>query len=394
MFGHLKWFTRKEIELWEERTLSPLAMKSKYSRGRVYPEKEHPYRSVYQRDRDRIIHCAAFRRLEYKTQVFVYHEGDYYRTRLTHTLEVSQISRTISKALHLNEDLTEAISLAHDLGHTPFGHAVEGTLDELMKGEGGFNHNIQGLRVVDLLEERYPSFKGLNLSWEVREGIVKHNPSYNKSSSFTDFCDFKFKEQPTLETQVMDTADEIAYDNHDIDDGIKSKMIDEGSLKKVKLWKMIFEKVKREYSNLNTKLRIYLIIRSLINWQVTDLIDNTLKNIRRLKISNFEELKKCKKRVVLFSKETGELREELKQFLFKNLYCHWRVIRMSDKARRFIRALFYVYLNNPQLLPPHFKKCIKRGESTKRIICDYIAGMTDRYALEEYRRLYDPYEKV
>jgi dGTPase len=369
---------RKEIEDWEEKNLSSLAMKSKYSRGRVYSEKEHPYRSMYQRDRDRIIHSAAFRRLEYKTQVFVYHEGDYYRTRLTHTLEVAQIARTISKTLRLNEDLTEAIALAHDLGHTPFGHAVEAVLDELMKEEGGFNHNVQGLRVVDFLEERYPDFRGLNLTWEVREGIIKHNP-FNINKNFN-LGNFDAEEQPTLETQVVDTADEIAYDNHDLDDGIKSGMIDESELKKVKIWKLTYKKIKERYTNLNSKLRAYLIIRSLINLQVTDLIDNTLKNIKKLNLTNFKDIKKCKERVVVFSKEMRELRSELKKFLFDNLYYHWRVLRMSDKAKRFIRSLFYVYLNNPQLIPPNFKRNMRKGESIKRVICDYIAGMTDRYA--------------
>ncbi|HIE36349.1 MAG TPA: deoxyguanosinetriphosphate triphosphohydrolase [Candidatus Omnitrophica bacterium] len=386
-------FTRREIEEWESKNLSSLATKSKHSRGRIYYEKEHPYRSVYQRDRDRIIHSAAFRRLEYKTQVFVYHEGDYYRTRLTHTLEVSQIARTISKTLRLNEDLTEAISLAHDLGHTPFGHAVEDVLDELMKDEGGFNHNFQGLRVVDFLEERYPNFKGLNLSWEVREGIVKHS-LLNVKNTCLSSLGFDSEEQPTLEAQVVDIADEIAYNNHDLDDGIKSGMIEINDLQKVKLWKETYKNVKKEYRNLNNKIRIYLVIRSLINLQVTDLIDNTFKKIKKLKIRDFKETKKCKERLITFSKEMGELREELRKFLFKNLYSHWRVLRMSDKAKRFVRALFYVYLNNPDLLPPNFKKNIKKGESIKRVICDYISGMTDRYALEEYRKFFDPYEKV
>jgi dGTPase len=386
-------FTRREIEDWEDKNLSSLAMKSKYSRGRIHSEREHPYRSIYQRDRDRIIHSAAFRRLEYKTQVFVYHEGDYYRTRLTHTLEVSQIARTISKTLRLNEDLTEAISLAHDLGHTPFGHAVESVLDELMKDEGGFNHNFQGLRVVDFLEERYPNFRGLNLSWEVREGIIKHNPSNLKEISFSSIG-FDSQEQPTLEAQIVDIADEIAYDNHDLDDGIKSGMIELSDLQKVKLWKETYKKIKKEYKNLDNKIRRYLMIKSLINIQVTDLIENTLKKIKKLKISDFREVKKCKERLIAFSKEMEELRKELRDFLFKNLYCHWRVLRMSDKAKRFVRALFYVYLNNPNLLPPNFKKNIKKGESIKRVICDYISGMTDRYALEEYRKFFDPYEKV
>jgi dGTPase len=385
--------TRKEIEIWEDKNLSPLAMKSRHSRGRKHSEKEHIYRTVYQRDRDRIIHSAAFRRLEYKTQVFVYHEGDYYRTRLTHTLEVSQIARTISKSLGLNEDLTEAIALVHDVGHTPFGHAVEMVLNELMEEEGGFNHNVQGLRIVDVLEQRYPSFRGLNLSWETREGIIKHNP-YQSQKMLVDFSEFSSQEQPTLETQVMDVADEIAYDTHDFDDGIKSAMLEEDKFRKMSLWSDTEKKIKAEYTNLNKKLRIYLIIRRLIDSQVTDLIKNTLKNIKTLRITNFKEVKECKKRIVSFSKETAAGREELKEFLYKYLYSHWRVLRMSDKAKRFVRALFNIYVKNPELIHPSVKKHIKKDENLKRIICDYIAGMTDRYALEEYRRLFDPYEKV
>ncbi|UCD15597.1 MAG: deoxyguanosinetriphosphate triphosphohydrolase [Candidatus Omnitrophota bacterium] len=385
--------TRKEIETWEEKTLSPYAMKSRYSCGRKHSEKEHLYRSIYQRDRDRVIHSAAFRRLEYKTQVFVYHEGDYYRTRLTHTLEVAQIARTISKNLRLNEDLTEAIALVHDVGHTPFGHAVEEVLDEFMEEEGGFNHNIQGLRVVDTLEERYPNFRGLNLSWETREGILKHNPRQLQEYSLPQ--EFNQRQQPTLEVQVMDIADEIAYNNHDLDDGIKSGMITEAELKKIQLWNVTDKNIRDKYSNLNKELRIYLIIRNLIDWQVTDLIKNTLKNIKKFKVADFKDVRSCNRRLAAFNKEIFDLRQELREFLYGNLYCHWRVLRMSDKAKRFVKSLFTVYFNNPDLLPPVFKKDLKdKSKSIKRSICDYIAGMTDRYALEEYKRLFDPYEKV
>ncbi|MDP2922764.1 MAG: deoxyguanosinetriphosphate triphosphohydrolase [Candidatus Omnitrophota bacterium] len=369
-------------------------MKSKYSRGRKYSEKEHSYRSVYQRDRDRIIHSAAFRRLEYKTQVFVYHEGDYYRTRLTHTLEVAQIARTISKILRLNEDLTEAIALAHDLGHTPFGHVVEAVLDELMKDDGGFNHNIQGLRVVDLLEQRYPYFKGLNLSWETREGIIKHSTNKNIIPTSIE-KEFLPEEQPTLETQTMDVADEIAYDSHDLDDGIKSGLISESELvERVKLYNITYKQVKKEHSNLNQELRVYLIIRSLINLQVTDLIRNTLQNQKKLNLANFRDVRESKQRIVAFSKEMSHMRIEMRSFLFNNLYCHWRVLRMSDKAKRFIKSLFYVYINNPDLMPPVYKENVGKKVGIKRVICDHIAGMTDRYALEEYKKLFDPYEKV
>jgi dGTPase len=332
--------------------------------------------------------------LEYKTQVFVYHEGDYFRTRLTHTLEVAQIARTISKYLGLNEDLTEAIALAHDLGHTPFGHAVESVLDNLMQNDGGFNHNTHGLRVVDELEERYPGFKGLNLSWETREGIVRH--SMNTASGYgTNLAEFMADDQPTMETQVMDVADEIAYDNHDIDDGIKSGLICEEDLrKKTMLWNVTYKKIKSRYSNLNRQLRVYLMIRSLIDQQVTDLIKNTCKKQKRLGIKTFKEVKQCKERIVSFSGEMDRQRKQLRIYLLDNLYCHWRVLRMSDKAKRFIKSLFDIYLNNPDLLAPPFRNELKRTHNIKHVICDYIAGMTDRYALDEYKKFFDPYEKV
>jgi len=368
--------------------ISVFGMSSKYSRGRRYPEKEHPYRDIYQRDRDRIIHSTAFRKLEYKTQVFVYHEGDYYRTRLTHTLEVSQIARTISRVLGLNEDLVEAIALAHDLGHTPFGHAIEEVLDDLMKEEGGFDHNSQGLRVVDFLEKRYPNFSGLNLSYETREGIIRHSAS-SKIRNFVDISEFFLDKQPTLEAQVVDLADEIAYDNHDLDDGLKSNMIYDGDLERISIWNMVSKKIKKEYSNLNKDLYKYLIIRNLIDIEVTDLIKNTLKNIKKMKINSFREVKQCEERVATFSKDMNDLRKELRNFLYKNLYCHFRVLKMSDKAKRFIKAIFEIYSNNPMLLPADL-----RGKSIKRAICDYISGMTDMYALEEYNRLFNPFQKV
>ncbi len=386
--------TREEIERWEENNLSPFAMKSKYSKGRRHSEDEHPYRSIYQRDRDRIIHSAAFRRLEYKTQVFIYHEGDYYRTRLTHTLEVAQISRTIAKAIRLNEDLIEAIALAHDVGHTPFGHAVEETLDSLTKEEGGFNHNIQGLRVVEELEERYPLFKGLNLTWETREGILRHNPKNNIIPPLA-LKELYQHQQPTLEAQIMDIADEIAYDSHDLDDGIKSGMIDEKTLKKIDIWKYTVKEVTKSYANLSKELKIYLSIRNLINLQVTDLIKSTSLKIKKMMIADYRDIRNCKERVVSFSNNIGQAQKELRDFLYRALYCHWRVLRMSNKAKRFVESLFTVYLNNPYILPPSFKKKVKNDrKNIKRIVCDFIAGMTDRYALEEYKKLFDPNEKI
>jgi dGTPase len=381
---------QEQIKAFEDNFLAVYAMKSYNTRGRVHKEKEHPYRSVYQRDRDRIIHSAAFRRLEYKTQVFVNHEGDYYRTRLTHTIEVAQIARTIAAALRLNVDLTEAIALAHDLGHTPFGHSGEDALDELMKKFGGFNHNSHGLRVVDLLEERYPDFPGLNLSWEVREGIIKHSSAFDKSVKIKNLAP---QELPTLETQAVDIADEIAYDNHDLDDGITSGLIKEANLEKLPIWNNISKETDRKYAKILPERRKYLIIRSLIDMQVTDLIQETEKRINKLKLKSCTQAKRLDSKIVSFSKSMQDLRKPLRTFLMENLYHHYRVIRMSNKAKRFIQELFKIYITNPKQLPPHIQKNIS-ADGTRRVICDYIAGMTDRYALDEYKKLFDPYEKV
>ncbi|MDD4939961.1 MAG: deoxyguanosinetriphosphate triphosphohydrolase [Candidatus Omnitrophica bacterium] len=380
----------RRIKELEDQFLAPYAMKSHDTRGRVHLEKEHPYRSVYQRDRDRVIHSAAFRRLEYKTQVFVNHEGDYYRTRLTHTIEVAQIARTIAAALGLNADLTEAIALAHDLGHTPFGHSGEDALNELMAKHGGFNHNSHGLRVVDILEERYPDFPGINLTWEVREGIIKHSSAFDKSVKIKEFAP---NEMPTLETQVVDIADEIAYDNHDLDDGLTSGLLKEENLKELELWDKITEQIDNKYAKLLPERRKYLVIRSLIDMQVTDLIKETEKNIGQLNLKSCAQAKKAGIKIVSFSKPMRSLRKPLRGFLMENLYNHYRVIRMSSKAKRFIQELFTIYLNNPRQLPAHMQKNLPK-EGARRVVCDYIAGMTDRYCLDEYKKLFDPYEKV
>lgn len=379
---------RKEWEEFEKKFLAPYASKSCESKGRKFYEPEHLYRTCFQRDRDRIIHSAAFRRLEYKTQVFLIHEGDYFRTRLTHTIEVSQIAKTIAKVLRLNEDLTEAIALAHDLGHTPFGHAGEEILNELMKEEGGFNHNLQGLRVVEFLEERYPNFRGLNLTWEVREGIAKH------SSNFKEFSDkieeYEPQKNPSLEAQIVSLADEIAYDSHDLDDGLKNKMLEESSLKKLEIYKRTEKEIKSQYANLSKKLKIRLIIRRLIDWQVSDLIDTTRKRLKKFNIRNVEEVRNFGEFLVSFSKEMQDLRAPLREFLFFNLYKHQKVVRMACKAKRILKELFYAFEKNPEQLPPDFQNMIKRGTQLKRVVCDYIAGMTDRYAYQEYKNLFLP----
>jgi len=381
---------QKQIRKFENLILAPYAMKSEESKGRVYPEDEHLYRSNYQRDRDRVVHSAAFRRLEYKTQVFVNHEGDYYRTRLTHTIEVAQIARTIASALRLNVDLTEAIALAHDLGHTAFGHSGEEALNELMSKCGGFNHNLQGLRVVDYLEEKYPDFPGLNLTWEVREGIVKHSTSFDRAVKIKEFS---ASESPILETQVVDIADEIAYDNHDLDDGLTSGLIKESDLASLLIWDNINKDVSRKYSNISQEKRKCLIIRSLINLQVTDLIRETENNVRTFKLKSYKDAKRIDKKIVTFSRNMLKLRKPLRAFLMERLYHHYRVMRMSIKAKRFIQELFKVYLNNPKQLPFEVQNRIP-GDGVKRAVCDYIAAMTDRYALDEYKKLFTPYEKV
>ena len=379
-----------KINEFENKFLAPYAMKSCDSFGRAHKEDEHAYRSCYQRDRDRIIHSAAFRRLEYKTQVFVNHEGDYYRTRLTHSIEVSQIARTIAGVLRLNMDLTEAIALAHDLGHTPFGHSGEEVLNELMAKAGGFNHNLQGLRVVDFLEERYPEFPGLNLSWEVREGIVKHSSVFDIAVAIKEFHP---KKMPSLETQLVDMADEIAYDNHDLDDGLTSGLIKESDLENLEIWQKINHLINQKYAKINSSSRKYLIIRGLIDLQVTDLITHTQLEISRRKIKKYTDVGKIDSKLVDFSSQIKQLRKPLRQFLMQKLYHHYRVVRMSTKAKRFIRELFCEYLKRPAQMPSEIQRRIPQ-EGVRRVVCDYIAGMTDRYALDEYKKLFNPYEKV
>ena len=383
--------TRGELEAREEQWLSSYAMKSKDTRGRQHPEPEDPSRTVYRRDRDRIIHSTAFRRLEYKTQVFVNHEGDYYRTRLTHTLEVAQIAVSIARALRLNEDLVEAVALAHDIGHPPFGHAGEDALRALMADHGGFDHNLQGLRIVDLLEERYPGFPGLNLTWEVRESINKHRTPYDQPGMEAALDPHV---SPLLESQIADIADEIAYDNHDLDDGLTSGLIKEEDLRSLALWEEARETVEARTPRLNPEIRKYQIIRTLINRQVTDLIQGFLQQLKRHQITSVEDVRACPERLITFTEPMQELRKPLKEFLWKHLYHHYRVVRMADKAKRFITELFEVYLKKLGQLPNTTRLRIERGENPNRVVCDYLAGMTDRYCLEEYKKLFDPFERV
>ena len=383
--------TREDLEAREEQWLAPWAMKSRLTRGREHPEPEDAYRTVYRRDRDRIIHTTAFRRLEYKTQVFVNHEGDHYRTRLTHTLEVAQIAMSIARILRLNEDLVEAVALAHDIGHPPFGHAGEDALRELMTDHGGFEHNLQGLRVVDLLEDRYPGFSGLNLTWEVRESINKHRTPYGPPDMQIALDPAR---APLLESQIADVADEIAYDNHDLDDGLASGTLQDDELETIALWRHAREGVDRDGSSPSREIRRYQIIRRLINRQVTDLVTTTAQRLGQEHIQSVDDVRSSTTRLVAFSAELHSLRAPLKRLLWERFYHHYRVERMADKARRFIGQLFDHYVRHPNELPHTTRSRVERGDDVRRVVCDYIAGMTDRYCLEEYRKLFDPFERV
>ncbi|MFA5515529.1 MAG: deoxyguanosinetriphosphate triphosphohydrolase [Desulfuromonadales bacterium] len=375
----------------ERPDLAAWAARGSESRGRRFAENFKDDRPGFERDRDRIIHCAAFRRLEYKTQVFVNHEGDYYRTRLTHSLEVAQIARGIARRLRLNEDLTEALALAHDLGHTPFGHTGEEVLNRLMADFGGFEHNRQSLRIVEVLEERYPGFDGLNLCWETREGIIKHSSDYDHAGSDA-MRGFEPGVPPTLEAQIIDLADEIAYNNHDIDDGLKAGFITPADLEGVDLWRETFGRVGRKYPGLDESRHIHQTISHLIGALIEDLVSTTRRSLEHHRIDSLEAVRRQTGHLVAFSPEILRKNIELKKFLHKNLYRHYRVERMRVKAERFLSRLFESYRNHPSLLPGELQaKYEVFGK--ERVFCDYIAGMTDRYALDEYKRLFDPYER-
>jgi len=383
--------SRQILEQREKETLAPYAAKSADSRGREYSEPEHDYRTAWQRDKDRIIHCTAFRRLEYKTQVFVNHEGDYYRTRLTHTLEVSQIARSLARVLGLNEDLVEAVSLAHDMGHTPFGHSGEEALDRLLKEEGGFEHNAQGLRVVEFLEDRYPDFPGLNLTVEAREGILKGRSPYPRKPGQTDP---RVSPSPTLEAQLVNLADEIAYNSHDVDDGIKSALLHLEDLQNVDLCGEILADLDASTGKpLDDSRRRHALVKTLINLQVTDGARQTMENIQREGIHSIEDVRRHPTRLVAFSPQMTDKNRQMKQFLNEKLYQHYQVLRMSDKARRMLTDLFMLYSSHTEQLPPEQQERCK-SEPVKRVVADYIAGMTDRYAGEEYRKLFLPLIQV
>jgi dGTPase len=382
------------------RGLAPYAAHDAQSRGRRHPEPKPDFRSEFQRDRDRIIHSNAFRRLVYKTQVFVNHEGDLYRTRITHSIEVAQIARSVALALRLNEALTEAISLAHDLGHTPFGHAGQDALNECMRTYGGFEHNLQSLRVVDELEERYADFCGLNLTFECREGILKHCSVRNARSLGELGERFIQRQQPSLEAQLANLADEIAYNNHDVDDGIRAGLIDVRALSDVRIFRREYDVVSALYPNLNERRMVHEIIRRMINFVVTDLIKTTQSKLRDAKPRSIDDVRQHARPIVGLSDATRAEHDELKKFLREHLYKHYKVLRMTTKAKRVLKELFSAFFHDVYLLPKEHLDAAVRAEKDRgtsgraRAVADYLAGMTDRYAILEHRRLFDPSERT
>ncbi len=377
-------YSRQQLEELEDQTLAAYGIRSKDSRGRKYPEEEADYRTRFQRDRERVIHTTAFRRLEYKTQVFINHEGDYYRTRLTHSIEVAQIGRSVARTLGANEDLVETICLAHDIGHPPFGHSGEAALARLMKEHGGFNHNQHSLRIVTQLENRYPDFPGLNLSWEVLEGMVKHETDYD----IADAQDYDPELRGSLEAQIANVADELAYTSHDLDDGLRSGMITPSQLDGIALWEIVNESIGRRRNEALDGLSRHQIIRRLINFEITDLVQSIDRYLRKSKVSSSLDLQKLPFNVAGFSEDMYRRNRELKDFLFNKLYRHHRVVRMSVKSERIISEIFTMYQKMPSALPEEVQELIpQRG--LERTICDYIAGMTDRFAIDEHLRLFD-----
>jgi len=378
------YYTRTQLEQHEFDTLADYALYSRESRGRLHHEPEPRYRTAFQRDRDRIVHSAAFRLLEYKTQVFVNDAGDYFRTRLTHTLEVAQIGRTLARALGLNEDLVEAICLAHDLGHPPFGHAGEGILNQLMADFGGFNHNHQSYRVVTQLEKRYPKWNGLNLTLEALEGIAKHETEYDISA----LAGIAIDTHASLEAQIANIADELAYNAHDLDDGLQAGLIRIEQLQELEIWRQVLERIGWRGTYLDDITRHH-IIRELVGLQVDDVLNETLKHLDKLKPQTSLDIQHRPQPVVRHSPNQHLLNSELKDFLFQNMYRHFRIVRMQARAEHFVEALFASYIKEPDQLPEDYRARLDK-EATHRVIADYIASLTDRSALHEYQMFFDP----
>ncbi len=380
---------------WERREviwLSPYATHNADSRGRHYPEPKHSYRPPFERDRERVIHSTAFRRLQYKTQVFVNHEGDHYRTRMSHTLEVSTVGRVIARVLGLNFDLVEAISLAHDLGHTPFGHTGEEVLNELTEDIGGFEHNRQSLRVVEYLEQKYPDFPGLNLTFETREGIIKHATRYDQPGEKNLFT--KSEIMPSLEAQIVNVSDELAYTSHDIDDGLSSGVLVMEELEQgFPLWGDIAKEMRKKYPEIDEEMLRSLSVRELINVLVTDVIQESAKRIEKIAPKNIKDVRNAPYPLIGFSATAEDQLQYAGKFLYENMYRHYKVLRMATRARMIIEALFKEYFDEPRQLPKTSRNRLKTDEK-KQVVTDYIAGMTDRYAMMEYKKLFDPYERL
>ena len=382
----MRYGLEKLLEL-EDQRLAPYAMRASETRGREFPEPESAYRTPFQKDRDRVLHTTAFRRLEYKTQVFVNYEGDYYRTRLTHTLEVAQVARSLARALGLNEDLAEVVALAHDLGHPPFGHAGEQILADLMKDHGGFDHNRQSLRIVTWLEQRYPGFRGLNLTWEVREGIVKHETVYDQPSA----AGYEPQLRPTLEAQIVNLADEIAYNAHDLDDGLRSGLLRPEQLNEVELLAELAAELEIEPERLGEFER-RVLIRELLGWMITDVINATDAALESAGVASLDDVRRYPAPLARYSEAAAAKIAGLREFLYGNLYRHYHIVRQVAKARNVLERLFQAYTEMPEMLPPGVRRAVAE-EGLHRAVCDYMAGMTDRYALEEYARLFDPYRR-
>ena len=369
----------------EDEVLAPFAMRTRRSKGRKHLEPAHPFRTLYQRDRDRIVHSTAFRRLMHKTQVLVTQVGDYHRTRLTHTLEVTQIARTVARALGLNEDLTEAIALLHDLGHPPFGHAGETALDQCMRHFGGYEHNRHGMRLVELLEYRYPDFPGLNLSWEVLEAQAMHS----KRPDAPEVKAYLGVGQPLLEAQVVDAADSLAYECHDVDDALSVALIAPEDLAQVPFWNQALERARAEHPSIRPEQLQPTVIRKLIDWQVVDLIETTRQNLRAERIRTVEEVRRCNRILVTPSADVKNLKAGLEAFLHEDVYQHYRVMRMASKGQSILRQMFEEFCQHPQSLPTRYRQRAEQ-DGLQQTVCDYLAGMTDRYAQDEYLRLFQP----
>jgi len=384
--------TLQTLEAREQMTLAPYAMRNSASRGRRHPEPPHPYRLDYQRDRDRIIHTTAFRRLEYKTQVFVYSEGDHYRNRLTHSIEVAQIGRTLARALGCNEDLTEAICLAHDLGHPPFGHVGEETLNHLMAEHGGFDHQRQTYRILTELEHRYPEHPGLNLTYEVLEGVVKHDTDYD----VVDASAYHPEERGTLECQLSNLADEIAYNTSDLDDGLRSGILDPAQVKHLTIARRTLHSLGlADDADLRSDMVRYRFIRRLVGIEVSDVVSATAQRLAEAGVSSLDALRSAAENAACYSPALAAENQELKRFLFQHFYRHYRVVRMAVKAARTLSRLFEAYISEPRQLPFEVQqRAVAVDVGLHRVVCDYLSGMTDRYAVQEYRRLYDMEERA